>query len=589
MRRALRPRAALLLALCLALAAAFPGPAAAQSQPVITIAAGTSPVTEGTAASFTVTASPAPNANLVVNLTVADVPYHRGFLASTTTGAKMVTIPANATSAPYSVPTVNRTRDTASGPVTVTVATGSDYTVGTASSASVRVEDTNPTGATWTISDNSAVEGGTSGNDLGSIEFFLFRNLYPGEALAIPLAFSGAVRGTDFTLALQDDTDGDPPDGVVLSGATLTVTGSDAGSATSGIRVALAALPDADAETETVTVSAGPAAPTGLDGGVSFSQDGTNDEIRLSERTNLLTIERHADVAARVTEGASTTFRIRRAVGGGSYSNGALSVSVSVADAPGADFVASGSQGARTVAMAASDQWKDFSVSTDDDNTDEPSGPVTATLQAVANDFGYAVGDPGAASVYVRDNDGPAEPEVTIAAGSAVTEGALGELHRDGEPGAGGEPDGEPDRGGRPARRLRRRGERGNRQDGDDSDHRFRDLQRGHPRRRHGRAERSGEGHRDERFGLRGGDRVFRVGRGGGQRRDAGGVADAGRDGHRGRRRRHGDDHGDAEPGARLGRDAGRAADVRGRHAEHGLHPWRFPAVPPACLCPAPR
>ena len=44
------------------------------NDPEITIAAGTSPVTEGTAASFTVTASPAPTANLPVNLTVADAP-----------------------------------------------------------------------------------------------------------------------------------------------------------------------------------------------------------------------------------------------------------------------------------------------------------------------------------------------------------------------------------------------------------------------------------------------------------------------------------------------------------------------------------
>ena len=107
--------------------------------PVITIAVGTSPVTEGIAASFTVTAAPAPSANLEVNLSVAEA-AGSDFVASGDEGTKTVNIPTSG-SATYFVATVADDMDEPNGSVTVTVADDTGYTVGDPASATVMVND----------------------------------------------------------------------------------------------------------------------------------------------------------------------------------------------------------------------------------------------------------------------------------------------------------------------------------------------------------------------------------------------------------------------------------------------------------------
>ena len=111
-----------------------------QADPTITVAAGTSPVTEGTAATFTVTASPTPAADLTVNLTVADV-EDSDFVAMGDEGDKTVTISANTATATYSVATVDDSTIEDNGDVKVTVAAGTGYSVGATSFATVTVND----------------------------------------------------------------------------------------------------------------------------------------------------------------------------------------------------------------------------------------------------------------------------------------------------------------------------------------------------------------------------------------------------------------------------------------------------------------
>ena len=110
------------------------------SDPAVTIAAGTSPVTEGTAATFTVTVATAPSANLTVNLTVSEA-AGSSYVDSGDEGSKTVTINSGSTTATYSVTTQADTTYEPNGSVTVTVAAGTGYTVGTTSSASVTVID----------------------------------------------------------------------------------------------------------------------------------------------------------------------------------------------------------------------------------------------------------------------------------------------------------------------------------------------------------------------------------------------------------------------------------------------------------------
>ena len=96
--------------------------------PAATIKAGTSPVTEGTAASFTVELSTAaPTGGLTIALTVADA-SGSDFVASTNEGSKTLAFNAGDTSKTYSVATVADTVDEANGDVTVTVGTGTGYT-----------------------------------------------------------------------------------------------------------------------------------------------------------------------------------------------------------------------------------------------------------------------------------------------------------------------------------------------------------------------------------------------------------------------------------------------------------------------------
>ncbi len=105
--------------------------------PVLTITPGSSPVTEGMSAAFTVRASPAPATSLPVSLVVAQT---GDFAASGTTGAQTITIGTGGT-APYTVATVDDNVDESHGTVTITITPGSDYTVGRPASASVTVQD----------------------------------------------------------------------------------------------------------------------------------------------------------------------------------------------------------------------------------------------------------------------------------------------------------------------------------------------------------------------------------------------------------------------------------------------------------------
>ena len=77
-------------------------------------------------------------------------------------------------------------------------------------------------------------------------------------------------------------------------------------------------------------------------------------------------------------------------------------MSLRVADAPGADFVARADEGNQTVTIKANQRSATHEVPTVSDDTDEPSGPVTVTVRSGS---GYRVGAPSSARVPVRDDD----------------------------------------------------------------------------------------------------------------------------------------------------------------------------------------
>ena len=132
--------------------------------PTITIAAGTTPVTEGASAAFTLTRSGGPpgNPELTVNVSVTET---QAMVAAADKGAKTVIFQANSATAMLGVATVADSVDETDSVVTATVtvtANPATYTVGTSSSATVTVTDDDTRGVTVSAP-TLAVNEGSSG------------------------------------------------------------------------------------------------------------------------------------------------------------------------------------------------------------------------------------------------------------------------------------------------------------------------------------------------------------------------------------------------------------------------------------------
>ncbi len=115
--------------------------------PAVSITAAAASVTEGGAASFTVSADRAPDADLTVTLAVSEA-AGGDHVAADDEGTATVTIAKGTTQAVFSVATVDDAVDEPDGSVTVTVAAGAGYTVSSSRGA-----------ATVSVSDNDAAAG----------------------------------------------------------------------------------------------------------------------------------------------------------------------------------------------------------------------------------------------------------------------------------------------------------------------------------------------------------------------------------------------------------------------------------------------
>ena len=131
-----------------------------------------------------------------------------------------------------------------------------------------------------------------------------------------------------------------------------------------------------------------------------------------------------------ITEGAAAVFTVSR--------SGAVTAPLPVllrvreTTTGGQDFVATAQEGVKTVTIPSGAATAPYTVPTVDDNTAEPDGMVTVTLNSSS---AYLVGSPSAASVNVNDDDvnddgvppAPMPPAVTpvvsITGGGGITEG----------------------------------------------------------------------------------------------------------------------------------------------------------------------
>ena len=351
-----------------------------QAEPVtpeISIAGG-GDVSEGGDAQFTVTASPAPGADLTVSVTVSASGDY-----GVTTGTRSVTIPTTG-SATLTVGTTDDDVDEADGSVTATVTSGTGYTVSSSQGAStVAVAD-----------DDDAPVADEPTDDAAS------------SCVTTDTALLAQVEAKT-----QDPWDGGRPDLLeMFTRSHNTMQGSD-DYTTADIR----ARPDKQAAEWQAN------GPNALWQSVYAELDaletcraGSSEDAAPPPPTPEIGIT----AASGGTEGGDAVFTLTA----NPAPSADLDVSVTVT-ALGDYGVTTGT---RSVTIPTTGSAT-LTLSTDDDAVDEPDGSVTVTLNA---DTGYTVGALSSETVAILDNDDPQQqdpppptPEISISGGDGVTEG----------------------------------------------------------------------------------------------------------------------------------------------------------------------
>ncbi len=442
--------------------------------PEISITAG-SAVTEGAAASFTVTASPAPTAVLTVDVTVAQTGDF-----GVSTGTRTVTIPTSG-SYTLTVSTTGDSVDEADGSVTVSVSGGTGYTVSSsAGSATVTVSDDDDPPL---IVPEVSIAAGSAVTEGVAASFTFTANPTPAVALSVSVTVAqsgnyGASTGVrtvtvpttgSFTLTVATSNDStDEADGSV----TATVnsgTGYTVSSTQSAATVAVSDDDDPPPPPPPPPVPAGCVSDEVLESARDYydlNRDrapgfGRNWRRVLVAFGDVVDDQLTAFTAAEALEGEQLWFgwrpfrealecieaaqqptdpEISITAGSGVTEGAAAAFTVTASPAPAAnlDVTVTVSQsgdfgvttGARTVTIPTTGSYT-LTVATTDDTADETDGSVTVSIDGGT---GYTVSSSNSsATVAVADDDAPppppppppppAEPQVSIAAGNAVTEG----------------------------------------------------------------------------------------------------------------------------------------------------------------------
>ncbi len=349
--------------------------------PQLRVAAG-SAVDEGTAATFTVWASPAATGTVTVRYTVAQ---NGQFVASGRLGSGKTQTLSGA-SAAISIPTQNDSTDEADGSVTVTLETAGGYTVGSPSAATVTVRDDDVPAAQFAAASSTASE------SAGTRNVTVRLVPAPAQSTTVSYTLSGtAVRGSDYTIS-----------GVTSNTGTVVVGTS--GTAT----IPVAITDDSSAESaETVTLT--------LNGGAGYDLGNVNRSHTLTITDNDTVGVPQVTVAAgaAVDEGGNAVFT----VSANPAPTGTISVRYTVTQ--NGQFVSSGRLGSnksRTLSGASAT----IAIPTVADSTDEADGSVTVMLTAGS---GYTVGTPSAATVTVRDDDVPTAQFATASASADESSG----------------------------------------------------------------------------------------------------------------------------------------------------------------------
>ncbi|MYJ67968.1 MAG: hypothetical protein F4087_05575, partial [Gemmatimonadetes bacterium] len=258
----------------------------ATALPAATIAAGTSSVTEGTDAEFTVTlSSAAPSGGLTVNLTVEES-TNGDYVAAANEGDKTLDFAEGDTSKTYDVATVADMNDEPNGSVTVTLKTGTDYTLGAEQSATVAVQDDDGlTGLAVVGTSGETTKLSVSWDAYGGAEKYVVKWKTGGgsyntgeESTTTSHEIGGLTAGTSYTVevsAIDTDTGLDMVLGKAEKSGTTNTPGNSAPAFGSrSYRFSLAE----NADGSTTAVDVGTVTATDVDTGdtVAYSITGGN-------------------------------------------------------------------------------------------------------------------------------------------------------------------------------------------------------------------------------------------------------------------------------------------------------------------------
>ncbi len=328
--------------------------------------------TEGSNVTFTLSATPAPAADLAVSVTVATSGDY-----GVTAGSRTVTIAGGTTSKTLTLPTTDDSTDEADGSVTLTLNGGSGYTVGQFSSETAQVQDDDDP-QQQQQQPVVSVTGGSGVTEGGNASFTVTASPAPASALSVSVT---VTANGDYGATTGSRTVAIPTGG----SATFTVATTDDGN------------DEADGSvTATVNVGNGYTVSTSQGADTVSVADDDVPVVSISGGSG-------------VTEGGDASFTITASP------VPAADLTVSVTVTANGDYGAT--TGSRTVTVPTTGSAT-LTVATTDDGNDEADGSVTATVN-VGN--GYTVStSQGADTVSVADDD---VPVVSISGGSGVTEG----------------------------------------------------------------------------------------------------------------------------------------------------------------------
>ena len=372
--------------------------------PTVIITGGTA-ITKGGNAVFTLTANPAPPSPLTVMVTVTQ----RGNVVASNNllGSKTVIIPPSG-SMTHTVATEDD-RLEGNRRVIVTVDQSANYTVGNPSSASVTVNDndsTSPSPSPPTTPTITIRSGNPNPVTEGAGANFTVTATPPPLS---PLNVTVTVTQTGDFVASGN-----------LSSQTVTIPPS--GSMTHTV----ATVNDTMMETNgmvRVTVSQGAGYTVGSLASAAVRVNDDDDGTSPPPTAPTVTI---MGGLSPITEGTAAAFTVSRS--GPVTAPLPVLLRVRETTTGGQDFVATAQEGVKTVTIPSGAATAPYTVTTVDDNTAEPDGMVTVTLNSSS---AYLVGSPSAAAVNVNDDDGrsPAPPSpavtpvVSITGGGGIAEG----------------------------------------------------------------------------------------------------------------------------------------------------------------------